>query len=295
MRVPIVPFLTPPASAISHGGWFLTTVDGDRQLPSELAHWDYQTVLELAAPVSVDRKAVTEACELEWHTGLAILVLARSSHTNAEIVAQSLDVPARDVFDLAVELSLDGAELGGRLTLETLLIVTDPKPRGPLAAHNPGSILWRHSRWTDLEGVGAQFPTDTVNFSETGRDPRAGWELRVDLTDPDARFMSAARLTLNSGNAAISRMLKGEKDDRTDQLLRTLNWDVTRQLVFLGLETEEVTSLEVDSDALSVASVLRNLLATIWPHESVVTLQRWRQGDPSRLETHIQQHCRLVP
>ena len=130
MRVPIVPFLTPPASAISHGGWFLTTVDGDRQLPSELAHWDYQTVLELAAPVSVDRKAVTEACELEWHTGLAILVLARSSHTNAEIVAQSLDVPARDVFDLAVELSLDGAELGGRLTLETLLIVTDPKPRG---------------------------------------------------------------------------------------------------------------------------------------------------------------------
>ena len=114
--------------------------------------------------------------------------------------------------------------------------------------------MWRPSRWTDLEGVGAQFPTDTVNFSETGRDPRAGWELRVDLTDPDARFMSAARLTLNSGNAAISRMLKGEKDDRTDQLLRTLNWDVTRQLVFLGLETEEVTSLEVDSDALSVAS-----------------------------------------
>jgi hypothetical protein len=295
VRVPIPPFLVPPRSAISHGGWHLNTVEGDTALPRELPHWDYQTLLELAAPVSVDRKVVTRACEIAWDSGLDLLVMARSSHTKAEIVAQRLEVPDRDRFDLAVELALLGAELGGRLTLETLLVATDPKPLGPLAAQQPGSILWRQVHWTDLEGVGAQFPTDTLDFSHTGRDPKAGWELRIDLTDPEARFMSAARLTLNSGNPAIARLLKGEKDERTDQLRRTLHWDVTRQMVALALVTDEVTALEIDPDATSVAGILRNLLASIWPHESVVTLRRWRDSDPSRLEVHLQHHTRLVP
>jgi hypothetical protein len=295
MRVSSVPFLTPPATAISHGGWFLTTVDGDTPLPSQITHWDYQTVLDLAAPVSVDRRAVTETCQLAWDTGLAILVTARSSHTNAELVAQRLEVPIRDTFDLAVQLTLDGAELGGRLTLETVLVAIDPKPVGPLAPHHVGSILWRQSHWTELEGMGAQFPTDTIDFFRTGGDPRAGWELRIDLSDPGARFLSAARLTLNSGHPAIARLLKGEKDDRTEQLLRTLNWDVTRQMVYLALSSDDVTSLEVDPDATSVSGVLRNLLAATWPHESVVTLQRWMETAPFRLEAHLQHHCGLLP
>ena len=35
MRIPVVPFLTPPQEAISHGGWLLCTVDGDIALPNE--------------------------------------------------------------------------------------------------------------------------------------------------------------------------------------------------------------------------------------------------------------------
>jgi hypothetical protein len=295
MRVPIVPFLRPSAAAVSHGGWFLTTVNGDTPLPAEITHWDYQTVLELAAPVSVDRETVTQGCDLEWDSGLAVLVTARSSHTNAEVLAQRLEVPARKAFDLAVEVSLEGSSLGGRLTLETLLVATDPKPKGPLAPQEPGSILWRTKHWTDLEGMGAQFPTDTGDFSQTSWDGRAGWELRIDLSDPEARFMSAARLTLNSGNPAIARLLKGERDDRTDQLLRTLNWDITRQIVVRALETEEVIGHEVDAEAVSVVGVMRNLLAVIWPHESVITLKRWRESEPSRLEVRIQHHCGLLP
>ena len=95
--------------------------------------------------------------------------MARSSHTNAELLAARLDVPLSDTFDLAVELCLEGHELGGRLTLETLLVATSPKPLGPLAPQHPGSILWRRTHWSDLEGAGAQFPTDTIDFSSTGR------------------------------------------------------------------------------------------------------------------------------
>lgn len=294
MRVPVVPFLTPPESAVSHGGWFLNTVDGDIALPNELEHWDYQTTLELAAPVSVDRRSVTEQCQLTYESGLTVLVLARSSHTNTELVGAKLDVPLSDTFDLAVELRLDGRELGGRLTLETLLVSTNPEPLGPLAPHYAGSILWRRIHWTNLEGVGTQFPTDTIDFTETGRDPRAGWELRIDLGDPDSRFMSVARLTLNSGHPAIGKLLRGEKDDGTDQLLRTLNWDIARQMVYLALQSEDVAALEPDPDALSVAGVLRNLLAALWPLESIVTLKHWLNHNPSRIEVHLQHKAGLL-
>lgn len=294
MRVPVVPFLTPPDTAISHGGWFLTTVDGDIALPQEMPHWDYQTVLEVAAAVSVDRRAVAEACELKWESGLAVLVLARSSHTNAELVAVKLDVPLSDEFDLAVEIRLDGRELGGRLTLETLLVATNPRALSPLAPQHPGSILWRQSHWTDLEGEGSQFPTDTIDFAAAGRNAHAGWELRIDLSDPDSSFMSAARLTLNSGHVAVAKLLKGEKDERTDQLLRTLNWDITRQMVHRALQSEEVAALDVDAEASSVTGILRNLLGAIWPLESVLTLRRWYDQEPARIEARIQDHCRLL-
>lgn len=294
MRVPVSPFLTPPPTAIRHGEWRLATPEGDAPLPREMPHWDYQMSLELAAPVSVDRSAVTAACDLEWASGLEVIVMARSNHTNAEVLAARMEVPLNEIFDLAVELRLDGAELGGRLTLETLLVVSDPRPTSGLAPHTPGSIIWRESRWTDLEGVGTQFPTDTMDFGAVGMDPNAGWQFKLDLTDPEARFMSAARLTLNAAHPAIARVLAGAKDDGTSQLLRTLNWDVTRQMVQAALLSDTVTEAEIDPEGTSVTAVLRNLLGRIWPAQSPATLRGWLQTDPERIEVHLQHVSRLL-
>lgn len=296
MRRPIVPFLTPPEYAVSHGGWLLksTEGDGDVPLPKEVPHWDYQTTLELAAPVSVSRSEVAAGCHLAWDSGLAVLVMAKSSRTNAEVLARRLDVPMADNFDLAVDLRLPGAELGGRLTLSTLVVVTEPRPLDRLAPQQPGSIIWQTSHWTDLEGIGTQFPTDTVDFRSAGLGSHAGWQFRIDLSDPEARFMSSTRLTLNSGNPQIKQMLAGTKDPGTDQLLRTLRWDVTRQMVYAALDSDDVAGLDIDSEAVSTAGVLRNLLGRIWPTVSVATLRQWRRTDPARIEVHLQQNVGLV-
>ncbi len=294
MKVPVAPFLTAPPMAVRHGEWLLSTPEGDEPLPKELSHWDYQSTLELVAPVSVDRRLVTSACDLQWSSGLEVIVMARSNHTNAEVLAARLELPQTDIFDLAVELRLPGDELGGRLTLETLLVASEPLPISRLAPQTPGAIIWRESRWTDLEGVGTQFPTDTMDFGSVGLDPKAGWKLRIDLTDSDARFMSAARLTLNSGHPAIGRLLAGAKDDGTAQLLRTLHWDVTRQMVQAALSSDAVIDAEVDPEGTSVAAVLRNLLGRIWPTHSAATLAAWMQMDPDRIEVHLQHFSRLL-
>lgn len=295
MRVPVVPFLTPPDGSVSHGGWQIFTADGVAPLPSEMLHWDYQTSIDLAAALFVDRSAVTQACALESSSGLTVLVTAHSDHTRSERPVARLEVPQQDRFDLAIRFDLAGDELGGRLTLNTLLVVTEPRPLDDLAPSRPGSIIWRTQHRTHLQGIGAQFPTDAADFSMTRQaDPKAGWELKVDLADGDALFMSAARLTLNSGHPTVARMLQGQKNDLTVQMRRTLHWDVTRQLVAMALASDEVISAEFDPDATSVTGVLRNLLASIWPKDSPVTVRRWWETNPSRVELRLQGHCELI-
>jgi len=294
VKIPASPFLVPPSSAVRHGDWLLRTPSGDAPLPRELLHWDYQTTLELAAPVSVDRRAVTEACDLAWESGIAILVMVRSDRTNCERMATRLELPMRENFDLAVELELPGETLGGRLTLETLLVAVDPLPTSVLGPQHAGSILWRQAAYTHLEGVGSQFPTDAMDFAAAGMSPHAAWQFKIDITDPDARFMASARLTLNSGHPAIVKLLAGTKDPVTEQLMRTLNWDVTRQMAMAAIGSDDVQGLEPDVEASSVAGVLRNLLARVWPTQSTATLRQWLVTDPSRIELALQSAAKVV-
>ncbi|MGB5927410.1 MAG: hypothetical protein WBH03_04510 [Cyclobacteriaceae bacterium] len=254
-----------------------------------MPHWDYQSVLHLRGGVRINRSSLLQACRLGAESRLAVVVLAQSNHTRFEGVVHRVEVPVRDSVDLALLCVLPGRELGGRLNLQTFLVATKPCPLDGMAARSPGSVLWHSHARTQLEGVGVQFPTDSSDFGLTHRHaPHAGWELQVDMSDPEALFMSAVRLTLNSAEPAMSRLMSGGSDESTKQLLRTLDWDVTRQLVHHALRCEEVASLDVDMDAVSLAGVLRNLVATIWPRESVVTLRRWLDNDPPRIETRLQ-------
>jgi len=296
MRIPVVPFLTPPTTAVKHGGWYLRAPDGiNSALPKDIPHWDYQTTLELTATLSVDRDTVTQACQLDRDSVLNVVVLATSDHTRIQIPAARVEVPLTSPVDLPIEVRLHGSDLGGRLTLETVLVAVSPKPDGALSPARPGSILWRERHWTNLEGVGSQFPTESVDFKASGRDERAGWELRIDLSDPDARFMSAVRLIMNSGHPSIAKLLRGELGEDTEQLLRTVHWDVTRQMVYTAIRSDDVAALELDPEALSVAGVLRNLVAVVFPTENIVTLRKWLDSEPERIELRLQHHCGLLP
>ncbi|HMJ77119.1 MAG TPA: hypothetical protein VK507_14170 [Iamia sp.] len=296
MKVPVSPFLMAPESAVSHGGWHLTTAEGDVLLPAELDHWDFRSTLALSAAVAVDRRAVAESCQLEVGSGLVVLVTAHSDHTRSEQPVLRVEVPHQDRFDLALQLDLPGHELGGRLTLRTMLVTNDPKPLSRLAPQDPGSVLWRGRQSTQLQGIGAQFPTDASDFTVTRPESAgAAWDLNVNLDDPDAAFLSAARLTLNTGLPAVQALLDGATDRATEQLRATLHWDVTRQLVVMALESDEVVAADMDPEATSVEGVLRNVLARVWPSTSPVVVRGWWRDDRARVETAVQHHCGVVP
>ena len=295
MKVQVPPFRVPQSDSVVQNAWVLNTMDGAVPLLPMLKTWDYQTQLHLSSRVFIDRAAVLRVSDLADTSELALLVISRSSTTKIERPMQMLMVPGRDDVEIRLDFTLNGDELGGKVTLETLLVARSPVPLNRLAASRPGSILWRSTQTTVVDGLDAQFPTDAENFGATLPGARdAGWVLRVDQYDMDALFMSAVRLTLNSGLPAIQRMLQGSSDPSTVLLGRMLDLDITRQLVYLAIRSEEVRGQDVDHESLTLAGVLRSLLAQIWPTVGPDTLLRWANEKPDRIEGQLQNVRRLA-
>lgn len=291
MKFDVAPFLLPHPSAIRHSGWEQQTSAGLIPLPLEMEHWDYQTQLALTAKITVDLEKVADDCGLGADSRFSLIVLARSSRTRVESKVSDVPVPVgKETREVTLTAIVPGTTSGGRLSVETLLVVTEAKPVTPLAPARPGSILWRDVQHSHLQGVGTQFPTDAEDFTLTRPEiAKAGWKLSIDTSDPEALFLTSVRLTLNTRHPAVAKLLAGSKDAETRQLQRMIDVDVTRQLVSAALASEDIVDLDVDWEAVSAGGVLRNLLQQLWPTgEDPQILRSWSVNDPTRIEAHLQ-------
>lgn len=294
MKTKVAPFKTSPDSAVRHAGWHLVTNEGEEPLGEDVRAWDYQTTLTVSAAVSIEREELLRRCELHDASDLRVIVLAKSDHTNARGVVASVEVPHQARYDLAVTAVLPGHSLGGRLDLVTQLVALSPVGETPLSAQRRGSILWQTRHRTHLEGAGSRFPTDAADFAVVRPQLKnAAWFLQVDTTDPELSFMSAVRLTLNSGLGEVQRLLAGSGDADVKLLMRTIRWDVTRQLIDAALDWDAIEDSPADFDATTVSGVLRSLLAQVWPHESPSLLRHRRSDDRQLFETEIQHFARF--
>jgi hypothetical protein len=265
---------------------------GRDPLPLALDDWDYMTTLELSAAVTVSTNRILETCQLGPATSMWLVVSARSDHTRVEDRVALIDVPAGATAEIPVQLKLPGAHLGRRLTLRTDLVINQPEPLGRLAPTRPGSILWTQSHDCDLQGTGSQFPTSCADFRTRIRGHEAGWELTVDLSEPDARFDASVRLTLNTSSPLVAKMLQDVDSEPDKHMRRILHWDITRQLVLAALRCEEALTAAVDPQSTSVAGVLRNILDRVWPGTDPSQIVDWFNHDPNSIEITIQDHCR---
>lgn len=289
MRVPISPFVTPDPSIVSEASWFIE-VDGEvRLLPASVPLWDYQSELQLQYFLQFDLNAFLAQCNLSASSQLALILTVRSDQTKIERKLAEIVLSPSDRGESRTKVRVSGSDLGGRLTLESQIVVKDAVPLNPLAASRPGSILWRSLAHTVVEGESGQFPTDASDFGIS--DPKfkdAGWILKVYPHDIESSFMSSVRLHLNTGQEPIRKLLAGSRDPATAQLSRFLDNDITRQLVYHALRSEEICNLDPDPEGTTYGLVLRNLLEVLWPGSRTSTLRLWFNDSPERIEVQIQ-------
>ncbi|TFV63704.1 hypothetical protein E4P40_27240, partial [Blastococcus sp. CT_GayMR20] len=226
----VFPFLRPPGDVVTLGPWSRLTPDGGEPLPDTLLDWDYDTVLSLLRPMTVDglrARRLTGLAE-EAELDLSVQWFATSSALRGR--AWRSPLPAVDGFEAAVAFDLPGDDLGGTLELVTSITLRTPGREASAAAPSrPGSVLWSDRHQVLLQGDNTLFPIAPADFHDLPYPTGAGWYLHID-EDLEAAALGSILLLVNERHEVVMRALEAaafpaEADRR---VLSTLRTDVLR-------------------------------------------------------------------
>ncbi|MFE0458188.1 hypothetical protein ACFW1A_02870 [Kitasatospora sp. NPDC058965] len=268
-------------------------------LPAALPAWDYSTDLTLARIVHLDLAGIREDCGLPDDAPLRLCVRYWPSSSRLRHSAFQAALPTHASQNVTVvELTAPGRDLGGLLTVETLLeLAADLRTDHPFVPHRAGSILWHEQTRVALEGAAGLLPTAPVSFSEAGLPAGAAWYVSMDGGDWRQAAMGSLLVLLNTDNPAVRKALEAGHDEATALLWDTLGIDIVTDLVGRALDDEafdedqEATGSEGD---LTMAGLIRSLVRiylanpTETPAVAIKRLRDERKADPSRFRAYVQ-------
>lgn len=246
------PYRVPSGASVQPGAWLLVRGERPVPVPPLLPDWDCGTNLDFSREIVLDLEHLLaetglpgEAADLEvvvqWRVSDSLLT---GTAFRSRVTAASTSVP--------VEISLEGRQLGGTLSLITsLLLATNiagvSGPRAALA----GSVLWRDEKKVRLTGDASRLPIAVVDFRTHRRDPVAPWSVVIE-GPLDAPAMGTIQLLLNSRRADIVSLVEGNGDPAVARAVRSaLYVAVGRALVEHALLEDELSDdAQFDDDTL---------------------------------------------
>jgi hypothetical protein len=263
--------------------------------------WDYTTTLSFSREFDVDLPGLLQDCALPSSAQLAVCVRYSTSRSRLRTLCTQEPLPRSG----ALEAWVNGADLGGVLTMETTVeLAEDVRPPTPFVAHRAGSILWRETTSSPLEGDGGLLPVAPVPFTEHGYlPPSAAWHVSLDSTEWHHAAMGSLLVLLNTDNPGVKEALLGKADEAAAEVLwDTLQVDVVADLVGKAMDDPDFP-LSANDDgprdatlAGLVESLLRGYLCE--PNETVQQalhrLRDVRSTDPSMYRAFVQDGLRYL-
>ena len=286
------PFVRPPHGLVRPEVWALDVSDGSIPLPDVLPDWDYNTTLDLHRTVAVDGARIRTAVGLAASTPLALSVRWTASGSLLRGLAGSIEVPSEDDRSLEIAFSLPGGDLGGTLTLETVIATTVRTEGAERAPRRPGSILWSDPYDVRLQGDAPLFPLAVADFRELAYPDGAAWYLQIDQ-DVDAAAMGSMLLLVNSANDLLVRALAEAANPGPDAaaVLSTLSTQVATTLVEQALATDGFQpdhEYEPRSLGAMFVGLLNQLGLDDWE-----SLQREHRSEPALFTARMQAATKL--
>ncbi|MFF3458004.1 hypothetical protein ACFYXH_27515 [Streptomyces sp. NPDC002730] len=268
-------------------------------LPAALKTWDYSTDLTLTRIVHLDLSGIREDCRLPDSTRLRLCVRYWPSTSRLRYSAFQALLSTRTPQNVTVvEMTVPGADLGGLLTVETIVeLAEDIQSDDPFVPRRAGSILWNDQVTVHLEGAAGLLPTAPVSFSEAGLPSGATWYVSMDGGDWQQAAMGSLLVLLNTDNPSVRKALDVENDEATTLLWDALGIDIVTDLVGRALDDDAFDEHqdEVDADGdLTMAGLVRSLVRTYLaqptelPALAIKRLRDERRGDPSKYRAQVQ-------
>ncbi|MFE3026191.1 hypothetical protein [Nocardia tengchongensis] len=288
MHVRALPYRIPDARAIDAHQWRLDLDDGEIPMPEAYPHWDYQTVLTLRRQVDVDLGRVIADSKLAPGTSLTLAVVWTA--TGSSLRGTGARVPLTSDGPVEVVMVLPGADLGGTLQLDTIIVLSERRTGSdrPVAARRAGSVLWSDRHSIRLQGDAPQFPMAIIDFEKTTYPEDAGWYLDIG-SNLEAATMGSLLLLVNERKRVIASALENAAKPRAqDQVALSMVYiDIARTMIEHALAQPEFQDSVTYPDD-SLGATLQTLFARLFPSTTISEIRALADRSPSRLASDIQ-------
>ncbi|SDE22543.1 hypothetical protein [Rhodococcus tukisamuensis] len=288
------PYRVPGDAVVSAASWQILVMDTPFDLDDNLPDWDYNTDLLLTRVVDVDLDRLRSDTGLPPGAEIALSVVWTASGSSLRAPAFREVLFGNGVQRVAIRSTLRGSDLGGTLTLDTILTLAhDQADVAAFAPRRAGSLLWSDSKSVRLQGDAPQFPIAIIDFASTPYPLEAAWYVQIG-TNMHAATMGSLLLLINEANEPASTAFKNASSPRPVDvaIISSTYADVARTLIEHALsnaEFDDVTSYPEDS----LGATLQAMIQMRFPDEAFEDLRRQRDNSPTAFSTRVQASVKI--
>lgn len=232
-RVQRRPYLTPMLDRIAVEQWAQQMDSQIVPLGERLLGWDAGTDIRVRAEVFVNVEGIYQDCRLARDAKLRLVLIWESSGTKLRGSGEAVDFIFQSASGrTALNANIDGKLLADTLTLFVKLLFISPgSTQHPLLPKLSGSILLETPPHKILlEGDGARFPIEVIDFTTTHFPHQAGWYLSWDPDDLEQPLLGDVRLYVNSRHPQIASAVSDVKPE-TAGIREALRLDIAQTLI----------------------------------------------------------------
>ncbi|WP_208606404.1 hypothetical protein [Streptomyces silaceus] len=290
-----LPYRSPATSCVRAEPWRLVLDGATTELPESLDFWDYRMDVELSRTVHVDLSAARAGAGLPDDAVLTLAAVWTASGSNLRGPVQRVPLTGDGVRTVELHAVLPGAQLGGVLSLETVLVLSRTAgTAAPFAPRRAGSLLWDDIAALRLQGDAPLFPMTVIDFSHTSFRDGAAWHLQLG-SDLDAAAMGSMLLLVNEKAEEVSTAFaRAARPGPVDRVVLSMVYsDCARIMVEHALLKEEFVD-DADFPEDSLGTTLVNLFHRLFPGRTIQDLRQLRQNSPSLFASELQAATRIL-
>lgn len=288
-----LPYLTPTYEHIEIGDWHLVNDEDVDVLGELLPNWDPALDIRATVEVKLNLEGIYQACRLKPDAVLRLAAVWESPGTVLKGRGAFTDVQVfHSPQQAQLTVEVEGIKLASKLnfTVNLILLYAGAEPE-PLAPKMIGSILAQKTQSVLLEGEGARFPTEVIDFKDTHYPSEAGWALYWDPDNLEQTVSGEVRLFINSQHQRIVRAVSKQLPE--DYGIReAMRFDLARTLIYGALGNSEFVEEPDNYKYGTIGASIRNMLRLYFPETSFSQL-RANSLQPQSFDPKLQDRLRV--
>jgi hypothetical protein len=289
-----LPYLCPSSENISIEDWQISKNGSIQPLEITMPSWDPAVSIKTFTRISINTEKVFLECGLKHDAKLLLAAVWSSAGTVLRGVGERIILTSKsETQKLTIAVDIEGVLLANWVELSINLVLIDVgSTNNPFAAKYPGSILFRSPIFRlYIQGEGARFPVEVIDFGNTQYPNDAAWALFWDPYNLHQTIYGDLRLYINSKHERVREAVSNDKPNNRD-IQEAIRFDIARMLIEGALRNEEFINNPDTYSRDSVGFVIKNMIQNYFPNISLSNL-REDFSNPQTFEPKLQDRLRI--